>query len=178
MTKQKRDNAYYLERLRKARPDLHQDVQDGKMTAAQALAIAGIKKPTPPLTRLRSAWKAASEEERDAFLVEIGACIGGTPASDGSHAAPAGSAPAAPAGVPIHRGGYLEDWAKERIVEIMEKRGLKMGTTLKTSDLIRELGVGSTRDASIATAIHRGARIANEDLLRALERWLEDNASP
>jgi hypothetical protein len=67
---------YAHRRLRKDRPDIHARVMAGELTAYAGMLIAGFLKPKPrkqtdPTQILRRAWKHASPEEREAFLVEI-----------------------------------------------------------------------------------------------------------
>jgi hypothetical protein len=62
-------------RLREQRPDLHARVLAGEATAHAAMIEAGFRKKRArrkqtPLDKLRADWKAASAEDREAFLTE------------------------------------------------------------------------------------------------------------
>ena len=63
--------AYTLDRLKRERPDLYKRVVAGELSANAAAKEAGWRKEQSPLSKLRSAWKAASLEERENFLAEI-----------------------------------------------------------------------------------------------------------
>jgi hypothetical protein len=64
-------------RLRKDRPDLHEQVLNGEKTAHAAMVEAGFRKPYVPdpeaeLNRLKRAWGKASPEMRIVFYDWIG----------------------------------------------------------------------------------------------------------
>lgn len=59
-----------LRRLRKDRPDLHQEVLAGKKSPHAAMVEAGFRKVPTPLDALRRAWAKASKSERQTFLDE------------------------------------------------------------------------------------------------------------
>lgn len=68
--------AYALRRLRKDRPDIHQRVLNGELSAHAGMIEADFRKKQPsrkltPLDQLRRWWKKASDEQRAAFLDEI-----------------------------------------------------------------------------------------------------------
>lgn len=74
--KQKRDNEYYRERLRKDHPDIYADYQAGRFeNLSKALIKAGIRKKRTEFDALKSAWNKASTAERDAFKVFIGCAV-------------------------------------------------------------------------------------------------------
>jgi hypothetical protein len=59
-------------RLKRDRPDIAERLAAGEFKSARAAAIAaGMKVGQSPLQALRSQWKKASAEERQAFLKEI-----------------------------------------------------------------------------------------------------------
>lgn len=60
-----------LRRLRKDRPDLLERVVTGELSAHAAAVEAGFRKQRTPLDLLRSAWRRASVDEREAFREEI-----------------------------------------------------------------------------------------------------------
>jgi hypothetical protein len=62
---------YAIRRLRKDRPDLHQQVIEKKKSSHAAMKEAGFVKTLTPLDMLKLAWGKASEEERSAFLAFI-----------------------------------------------------------------------------------------------------------
>lgn len=72
---QKRDNQYYLERLKNEHPSIYADYQMKKFkNAAEAFVAAGLRKPKTPLDALHAAWNKATTAEKDAFRVMIG-CV-------------------------------------------------------------------------------------------------------
>lgn len=65
--------AYRLARLKRDRADLAALVVSGELSTNAAWMEAGLDKQRGrPLVRLRNAWALANEEERAAFLAEIG----------------------------------------------------------------------------------------------------------
>jgi hypothetical protein len=66
-----RGRAYILARLDRDRPDLATRVRTEELSANAAAIEAGFKKKPTPLDVLRSAWRKASDEERDTFREEI-----------------------------------------------------------------------------------------------------------
>lgn len=174
----KRDNAYFLERLRKEHPGIYADLQAGRFKNANAAFIAaGLRKQRTGLDVLRSAWDRASATEKDAFRRLIGCTIPGT---SGSITAPTMTTPMPStlpqAGQPIrqraiHVDGCLEPDVKSHITAVMAHRGMKMG------DLMSELGF-KRLDASVGMALHQGSRINNPTLLQALGDWIEQNPLP
>lgn len=63
--------AYTVSRLKNQRPDLFNEVKEGKMSANAAAILAGFRKARTPLQMLRSAWVKASPDERSQFLSDI-----------------------------------------------------------------------------------------------------------
>lgn len=57
-----------LRRLRKDRPDLHQQVIDGELSVNAACVKAGFRKKKTPLEQLQHWWIKADEATRDEFL--------------------------------------------------------------------------------------------------------------
>lgn len=57
-----------LRRLRDQRPDLHERVLAGEMSAHAAMVEAGFRKRLTPLDRLWAAWRAATPDQRAEFL--------------------------------------------------------------------------------------------------------------
>lgn len=179
MTKkpQKRDNHYYLERLRVDHPGVHADYVAGKFkNAAEAFVVAGLRKPKTALDHLRSAWSKATAAERNAFKAMIGCMTPATipaPPSPNTAAPTAASAPmlharpTSPPGV-IHVGGHLVPAVVDQFKTVMAHRRITTGV------IMEEIGFDK-RDASLGSALSQGWRLKNPDLLIALEGWLKKN---
>lgn len=170
MTKkpQKRDNDYFLERLRTDHPAVYADLQARKLkNPAEAFRVAGLRKQKAPLDLLRSAWSKASAAEREAFKTEIG-CI--VPAAIRS------PAPAATTAV-VLTAGRMSSSARQAVPAALEAevRRIMSLRKLKTGTVMREMGKDS-RDASLGMALHRGTQIKN-DLVVALEEWVKENVA-
>lgn len=173
-SRQKRDNDYYLKRLRDEFPTIFADYQAGKFkNAASAFAAVGLRKPKSGLDHLRSAWKKASPSERRDFKLEIG-CVGPGGSSSSQTAGakappslpPSGTQVAGPG--PIQAGGYLSTDTIDRLRAVMSRRSMKIG------DVMAEMGFKKL-NTSVALAMSRGAQIRNPAVLAALEAWLAKN---
>lgn len=166
MSSMKRDNEYYLGRLKAEHPVIHADYLAGKFkNASEAFEAAGLRKPVSGLVALRSAWKKATLAERDLFKLEIGCPAAALSAAPASTLAPSGRSPAiASSSTPAH--GLPPDLERD-MRSIMDRRRLKMG------DVMRELG-RNPRDASVGMALARNTRITG-DLLADLEGWVRAN---
>lgn len=155
--RQSRGNQYYLDRLARERPDIHADLQSGKIpSAAKALDLAGIKPQRTPLQLLEAAWKKASAAEKAAFKGHIG-CSAPSPMAG----------PISPSSAPIHVDRHLTPATLAEVQRIMSVRGLKMG------DVMAELGL-LRLDASLGNAIRQGWRVSQK-MIDALEPWLKRN---
>ena len=166
---QKRDNQYYLDRLRIEHPAVFADYQAGKFkSAAEALVAAGMRKPRSQLDVLSSAWSKASPTERDAFKALIG-CVTLAPVSLAPAVVSAGIAPPGQAR-PAKGKDHLTPTLAADVTAIMDRRGLKIG------DVMREIGF-SHLDASLGRAIARGDQVQNR-LISALEIWVQKNKVP
>lgn len=156
--KQKRDNAYYEERLKHEFPAIYADLQAGKhRTITEAAIAAGLKKPRTRLHELKNAWLKAGTQERDEFEKWLLAQSGiktPHPSSGGAK-------------VPVAIDRRLQPWAKSRIKAIMAIRNLQMG------DVMAEMGE-KRLNPSLGHALHNGSRL-RPTLLAALEGWLEKN---
>ncbi len=75
--KRKRDNKYYLDHLKNRHPDEYDKVQRGEISEAEAFHRTGIKRKPKPVVALRREWKKASTREREQFIAEVGADLGG-----------------------------------------------------------------------------------------------------
>lgn len=158
--KQKRDNAYYEQQLKRRFPTIHSDYRAGKYSSLRdALMVAGIKKPRTRLHELKNAWLKATAAEQREFARWLRAQIGGvtipSATSTGSLARP----------IAVDR--RLETWAVSRIEIIMTSRGLAMG------DVMHELGFPRL-NASVGMALRRGTKL-QPAILIALDKWLTDN---
>lgn len=160
MSIQRRDNAYYLQRLKKDRPDLHLEVQGGRMTVAQARKLAGLGGSRTRLHELRNSWRHATPKERHDFLAWAGVGVITTPWTG----RPAGLTTAWSADM------TMLDWAKRRLIEIMTRRRLSYG------DVADELGI-KRLDASVASAVRSGTKVKSASSRSAVDRWLASNAS-
>ncbi|TQI75341.1 hypothetical protein FHT98_3122 [Bosea sp. AK1] len=153
---QKRDNTYYLERLKRDHPKIYADYQAGTFSSAlQAFEAAGLKKRRSRLQELKNAWQAASSSEKVEFLrwLKIAA------------ATPTVSPPA----LPIASSGLLQPWAKARIQVIVKAK------SLTSADLMEELGFDRS-DTSLYRALARDTRVKRQ-LIDALDKWFISNAS-
>lgn len=179
---QRRDNRYYIERLRVDHPGIHADYLAGKFrTPAEAFVAAGLRKTRTSLDLLRSAWSKASATEQAVFKAEIGCgpVPASTPVSPLPMVAAAVSAPGPVAAIaqalmPIAPGtgranGLLAPSAKTAIRDIMARRGLTTG------DIMREIGF-TPLNASLGMALARDTRLKPE-MIEALEKWLAANAA-
>lgn len=158
--KQKRDSAYYEERLNRDFPEIYEDLKAGKYrTLTDAAIAAGLKKPRTRIQELKNAFSKASATEQSAFL--------GWLASEGYSISAIPVTAAASAPITIDR--RLVPEAKMRIQEIMMKRRLKLG------DVMDEMGFRKL-NASLGYGMSQGSRL-NPDLIAALEKWLDSNAA-
>lgn len=160
--KQDRSNAYYEERLKVTRPGIYSDYLAGKYPSLRkALLAAGIKKPRTRVQELKNAWLKASPVEQREFARWLRGQIGAVAIST--------SKSAGPTTLPIAVDQRLEPWAASRIETIMDRRHLRMG------DVMQELGA-SRLDASLGQALRRGSCL-QPVVLKALEKWISDNAA-
>jgi hypothetical protein len=165
---QKRDNRYYLERLRADHPGIYADFQDGKFkNAAEAFVAAGLRKAKSPLDLLQSTWAKASVAEQDAFKALIGCAVPST----------AISALPVPTGATVLVSGSLRRaTGKQSLSPVLmtEVRRIMDRRELTTGAVMREIGK-SPLDASLGMALGRGTLVQN-DMVLALESWVQANA--
>lgn len=158
--KQKRDNAYYEERLKSDFPKIYADLKAGKhKTITEAAIAAGLKKPRTRLQELKNAFNKANKSEQTAFLGWI--------AAKGHLIAPSSTTGTASPTIAVNR--KLSPATRNRIEAIMTKRHLRVG------DVMAEMGFPKL-NASLGRALHRGDRLQS-DVITALEKWLAANAS-
>lgn len=77
-TSQKRDKAYYLNRLAKQHPEVAARVARGELTEVAAFDMTGIKPKPKPLVALRREWRKSSAAERKQFIEEVGPAMAGS----------------------------------------------------------------------------------------------------
>lgn len=158
--KQKRDNAYYEERLKNEFPTVYADLHSGKhKTITEAAIAAGLKKPRTRLQELKNAFNKANKSEQTAFLCWL--------AAKGHLIATSSTTGTASPTIAVNR--KLSPATRNRIEEIITKRHLKVG------DVMAEMGLPKL-NASLGRALHRGDRL-QPDVIMALEKWLAANAS-
>jgi hypothetical protein len=164
-TPQKRDNQYYLDRLRNEHPSVYTDLQAGRFkNATEALVVAGLRKRRTALDLLTLEWGKASSAEKDAFKRHIG-CLAPS-------AQPLTTAKIQPvAAVPISSRGKrrLPPALKAVVREVMDRRNLKVGQVMS------EIGFASL-DASLGGALSRDTQIQDK-MVRALELWVAANGA-
>jgi hypothetical protein len=167
LTKQPRDNSYYLRRLERDYPDVLADLRSGKhASVAEAVTAAGLKKPRTRLHEMKNAWAKGSPVERDAFLRSIGATIG--PSLTAS-ASPVAGGPTTARIVGFDAQRQLTPAARVRIAEIMHRRGMRK------SDVMDELAHDRLNPA-LWFALARNWRVKQSSLRSAVQDWLDANA--
>ena len=158
--KQKRDNAYYEERLRNEFPTIYADLQAGRhKTTTEAAIAAGLKKSRTRLHELKNAFIKADKVEQTAFMRWL--------AAQGYTIAPSSTAGTAVSAITFD--GRLLPAPKKRIEEIIAKRRLKIG------DVMAEMGFPKL-NASLGLALRQSTRL-QPDVITALEKWLTANSS-
>lgn len=194
----KRDNDYIARRLQRDNPQIWIDFQAGVYkTLAEARRAAGLGGQRTRLHEMKNAWRKATDEQRDEFLAFLDAegvtlplprptpapaqvptsssvpTLAPTPTPT-STAGSSTSAPSAGVGFTFARGGYLTPEAKDRIKQIIDRRGLRgRYGSAKTGVIMRELQPPfSPSDPSLGSALARGTSL-KKDMIEALERWVE-----
>jgi hypothetical protein len=170
MKPQKRDNEYYLDRLRTDHPAIYADLQAGKFkNPSEAFIEAGLRRPRSPLDLLRSAWSKASSAEKSAFKGEIG-CARSTKKVSVVPSGLTVSHASAPGNARLATGKmHLPPALEAEVRRIIVRRRLKIG------DVMREMGLNA-RDASLGMALQRGTLVQDE-LIVALETWVAAHAT-
>lgn len=159
--KQKRDNAYYKERLEREHPAIYRDLLAGKYKSdREAFIAAGIKQPRSRLLELKNAWEKATTTEQSDFVDWLSARHGVT-----TTAASTSAAGSTRGSVAINR--RLEDWAKVRIQQILDRRRMTQG------DVMDEIGF-KRLNTSLGRALVRDDKLQPE-MIDAIEKWLEAN---
>jgi hypothetical protein len=153
----KRDNAYYLQRLKKW-PDIYRDVSSGIITVAEGRRRAGLGGHRTRLHELKIAWTHSTPSERHQFLLWAKSTLPAPPKS-GVAGKTAWAAD-----------GRMLDWARRRIPDIMARRNLRYG------QFADELGIDRL-DASVAGAIRNNGRVRTPATRAAVDRWLSLNAT-
>lgn len=162
---QKRDNAYFMDRMTRERPDIHTDYQAGKFkNQTEAFIAAGLIKPRSQFDTLKSAWAKANPTERDAFKVMIGcatapvAAVRPTPTGVSSSGGPQSLRPGKQ---------HLRPALRTAISASMHQRGLTTG------DIMREIGE-KPLNVSLGQALNNDWKIRDE-LFVKLEKWVAEN---
>lgn len=155
----RKDNAYYLNRLRRDFPQVYADHLSGKhRTVRDARRAAGILSERTPLHELNNAWRKASAVERQAFRASIGSSSGPPAPSSGSHP---------PSAVDIH--GHLTPGAVARIEQILSRRKIDLKAARAQMGL-------SPHNQALSMAIIRNWKI-NAPTAARLDAWLAANIS-
>ena len=159
---QKRDNAYFMDRMMRERPDIHADYQAGKFkNQTEAFIAAGLIKPRSQLNHLQSAWAKATPTERDAFKVMIGCATASVAAVRPMNT----GVTLANAPQPVRPGKrHLTPALENAIRTIMDQRGLTTG------EIMRQIGE-KPLNVSIGNALHQAWRVS-DDLFFKLEKWV------
>lgn len=156
---QKRDKAYYEERLISDYPLVYADYIGGKYrTITEAAIAAGLKTRRTRLQELKNAWEKAKPHEQRQFERWLHTQYGiMTP-----H-------PAATSGtkVPIANNRRLLPWAKSRI------NAIKSARNLKTGDVMKEIGERPL-NPTLGLALSNDSQL-QPHVLAALEVWLDKN---
>jgi len=154
----KRDAEYYKKRLQREHPGIFADLVAGAYPSVRAAALtAGLVKPRSALSELKSAWRKATPAQKRQFL---------SWARSGS--LPVTSAASLPTAA-FDADGSLLPWARERILEIMDRR--KIGQTA----VMRELG-SSPLNVSLWSAVSNKTKVRQPNLRHAVDKWLADHA--
>jgi hypothetical protein len=156
---QKRDNQYYLERLKNEHPSIYADYLAKKFkNAAEAFVKAGLRKPKTPLDALQAAWNKASAADKDTFRVMIG-CVSAAPAT------PSAVGITSPRiGGPTKGMSLLPPSLASEVRAIIARRQITVGTVM------RELGK-SPLNASLGMSLERGTQV-QDSLITALTEWV------
>ena len=161
--KPKRDNSYYLDRLRAEHPTIYADFQAGKFrNASEAFVAAGLRKRASGFDALMSAWRNASPSDQDAFKLAIGCS---TPASFAPVLSTSITSTVVRSAVAVAtKPRRLSPQLKQDIQVIMDRRRLKIG------EVMHELGLDRL-NTSLGGALHRDSQL-QESLIIALDGWV------
>lgn len=168
MAEQKRDSDYFKKKLRSKNQALYDEVVAGRMSVNKARQLAGMGGKRTWLSQLKHAWNTASPAERTTFLSWAGltAPVATTPTLP-----PPPAAPTPPSsGTAFDADGNMLDWARRRIPEIMDRRGISFGVVAD------ELGL-NRMNPSVMLAVRRNNRIKEASTAAAIDAWLKKNAS-
>lgn len=166
--KQKRENAYYEQRLKVEFPGIYSDFVAGRIASLKsALLVTGLKPQRTRIQKLKNSWKKATADERDDFLTWL-AEMGALPSFSAPAAALSPVASVASYPATIATGRYLLPSAIAKIKTVMAKRRLSPG------DVMGEMGF-MPDDLSLARALARNTSLRLA-VIAALEKWLDANA--
>lgn len=156
----KRDNAYFMQALKKKHMHLVVEILAGRMTVSQARKLAGMGGKRTRLHELKNAWGKATDAERHEFLKW---------AREGLPVPTPTAAVARPREPAFSADRRMMPWAKTRILEIMDRR------RLTSSNLAVELGLRPL-DFSVMKAVRRDSKVKDETVT-AVTDWLARCAS-
>jgi hypothetical protein len=151
----KRDNKYYLQRMKKNAPSVYADYLAGKyMSVREARRAAGLLAESTPLHLLKTAWAKADPKQRKQFIAWARA---GLPR---------------PPKIPslFDRDSRLTSVGKIELKRTLADHGISV------SDLMSAVG-RSRRDPSVSLAMIRGFKVSPST--RALvDDWVAKNRKP
>lgn len=181
----KRDNDYYAQRLKRDHPQIWNDLQAGRyQSLAEARRAAGLGGQRTRLHELKNAWRSASDEQREEFLQFLDAQgVTLTPPKPSAGRTPTPTAVSSTSvtttglGFVVAQDGHLTPKARDRIIQIIDRRGLRgRSGTPRLGIIMKEFRPPfSPHDASLGMALAQGTRLRH-DLVEALERWLAEHA--
>ena len=176
----KRDNEYFERRLQQKHPQTYSDWKAGKFSSlTEARHSVGMGKRRTRLQELVNGWEKATAQERADFLDHLrkqGVQLANTAAAAAAPtASPAGGGAKGGSGLgyQVTIGGKLTQQAKNRILEIINRREL-FGSyhSPRYGVIMQELNPPfKPQNMALAQAIRHGTRL-KLDMVRALEQWL------
>ena len=163
MADQKRGNAYYLERMETEHPTIFADYKAGKLTAAQAIVLAGYRKKETPKVIIERAWARASASERDEIRQLV--CGSGTTAMPRAFSVATGPVAMTSAIVVFDASGQLTIEGKSAIQDRMRL------DRLSQSDVMDLLGFRRL-NVSLWNAMRQDTAIRDRNLRDAISTWI------
>lgn len=161
MSKTRKRQSLAGQRLKKDFPDIHADFVSGRIPSLKkALVKAGLATKPTPAEKLLKAWGKANPQEREQFLMQIGA------SRNASHAAQITVETTSL----IANGRYLLPQTIRRIEAIMATR------KLSPTHVMKEAGFPS-EGRSFTRALARNASLRLV-VIAALEIWLREQKTP
>lgn len=170
MAAQKRDNDYFKKKLKSKNRALYDEVVAGRMSVNKARQLAGMGGKRTWLSQLKHAWKCASPADRKKFLSWAGLTVPAAAAAPKPAPSLAVAAATPGSGTAFDGDGHMLDWARRRIPEIMDRRGMSFGLVAD------ELGL-NRMNPSVMLAVRRNSRIKEASTAAAIDAWLKTNSS-